>query len=79
MSSDPSEGWHSIVLATARVLPQRPIRPDVDVDDLEGVLEARAPHPEDQGPVAQEIIVRPEVAISGPGEHPPATNPPPNQ
>ena len=36
MSSDPSEGWHSFVLPTAKVLPQRPIRPDVDIDDVEG-------------------------------------------
>jgi hypothetical protein len=50
MSSDPSEGWHSFVLPTAKVLPQRPIRPDVDIDDVEGVLAARIPHPVDQEP-----------------------------
>jgi hypothetical protein len=50
MSSDPSEGWHSFVLPTAKVLPQRPIRPDVDIDDVEGVLAARVPHPTDQEP-----------------------------
>jgi hypothetical protein len=53
MSSDPSEGFHSVVLPTARVFPQRPIRPDIDVDDLEGVLEAQAPHEEDQEPVLE--------------------------
>jgi hypothetical protein len=55
MSSDPSEGWHSVVLPTAKVLPQAPIRPDVDVDDLEGVL-ARGflvPHAEDQEPLPE--------------------------
>jgi hypothetical protein len=54
MSSDPSEGWHSVVLPTAKVLPQGPIRPDVDINDLEGVLAARQyarPHPEKQGPL----------------------------
>jgi hypothetical protein len=35
MSSDPSEERHSFVLPTAKVLPQRPIRPDVDIDDVE--------------------------------------------
>jgi hypothetical protein len=50
MSSDPSEGWHSFVLPTAKVLPQRPIRPDVDIDDVEGVLAARVPYPVDQEP-----------------------------
>jgi len=53
MSSDPSEGWHSVILPTAKVLPQRPIRPEVDVnvDDLEGVLTARVPHFEGQEPL----------------------------
>ncbi|MET0742482.1 MAG: hypothetical protein ABWY78_03850 [Microvirga sp.] len=41
MSSDPSEGWHSIVLPTASVLPQPPTRPDVGIDDVDGVLAAR--------------------------------------
>jgi hypothetical protein len=61
MSSDPSEGWHSVVLPTAKVLPQSPIPPDVppevppdvDLHDLEGVP-ARGflvPHPEDQKPL----------------------------
>jgi hypothetical protein len=50
MSSEPREGWHSFVLPTAKVLPQRPIRPDVDIDDVEGVLAARVPHPVDQQP-----------------------------
>jgi hypothetical protein len=43
------------VLPTTKVLPQPPIRPDVDVDDLEGVL-ARGflvPHPEDQEPLPE--------------------------
>lgn len=39
MSSDPSEGWHSIVLPTARVLPQRPIPPVGPLDDFDVVLE----------------------------------------
>ena len=30
MSSDPSEGWHSVVLPTAKDLPQRPIGPGGD-------------------------------------------------
>lgn len=53
MSSDPSEGWHSVVLPTAKVLPQRPIGPDIDVDDLEGVLMRRflPPHAENQEPL----------------------------
>ena len=53
MSSDPSEGWHSVVLPTAKVLPQR-IRPDADVDadDIGGVLAARTPHTEEQEPLA---------------------------
>ena len=38
MSSDPSEGWHSVVLPTAKVLPQRPIHPVGDLDDVGGVL-----------------------------------------
>jgi hypothetical protein len=48
MSSDPSEGWHSVVLPTAKVLPQRPIPTDVAIDDLAGVLAARVPHAEDR-------------------------------
>lgn len=55
MSSDPSEGWHSVVLPTAKVLAQRPIHPDVEIDDVEGVL-ARgfvAPHAEDQKPLPE--------------------------
>lgn len=53
MSSDPSEGWHSVVLPTAKVLPQRPIPTDVAIDDLAGVLAARVPHAEDQEPLAE--------------------------
>ncbi len=66
MSSDPSEGWHSVVLPTAKVLPQSPIPPDFDLDDLEGVLAAvGTPHAEDQRPppeggVAQEATPRPK-------------------
>ena len=37
MSSDPSEGWHSFVLPTAKVLPQRRIDPGV-VDGIDGIL-----------------------------------------
>jgi hypothetical protein len=52
MSSDPSEGWHSVVLPTAKVLPQHPIHPDVDIDDVGGVLarEFVVPHAEDRQP-----------------------------
>jgi hypothetical protein len=51
MSSDPSEGWHSILLPTAKVLPQGPIGPDSDIDDTDGVIGmARLPHSEDRGP-----------------------------
>jgi hypothetical protein len=50
MSSDPAEGWHSMVLPTAKVLPQGPHLADVAVDDLEGVMarEMSGSHPEDQ-------------------------------
>ncbi len=52
MSSDPSEGWHSVLLPTAKVLPQRPIRPDVDFDNVDGVFVAMGvPHPDDQAPI----------------------------
>jgi hypothetical protein len=56
MSSDPSEGWHSIVLPTAKVLPQRPIRPDFDFDNLDGVLVAArgVPHAEDPKPLPED-------------------------
>ena len=51
MSSDPSEGWHSVLLPTAKVLPQRPIVPDVDIHDVDGVLAVvGVPHPENQEP-----------------------------
>lgn len=54
MSSDPGEGWHSVVLPTARVLPQRPVRPEhVDEGDLGGVLAARGPHGEEQEPMVE--------------------------
>lgn len=54
MSSDPSEGWHSFVLPTAKVLPQRPVRPEhVDEDDLGGVLAARTAPLEEQEPLAE--------------------------
>ena len=51
MSSDPGEGWHSVVLPTARVIPQRPFPPEgVDVEDVDGVLAARrVPHAQDSG------------------------------
>jgi len=50
MSSDPSEGWHSIVLPTAKVLPQRRIPEDV-ADGVGGAYATRIPHPEDQKPL----------------------------
>jgi hypothetical protein len=53
MSSDPAEGFHSMVLPTARVLPQPIVPPDsIDPGDLGGVVvAARAvPHPENPGP-----------------------------
>lgn len=54
MSSDPSEGWHSFVLPTAKVLPQPPIPPDVDIDDVGGVFARVAvPHPDDQAPLPE--------------------------
>ena len=54
MSSDPSEGWHSVVLPTAKVLPQRRIDPGV-VDGVDGVLTtARIPHPQNPGPLPPE-------------------------
>lgn len=40
MSSDPRQGWHSVVLPTARVIPQRPLHPDGDIDGVDGVLAA---------------------------------------
>jgi len=51
MSSDPAEGFHSMVLPTAKVLPQLPVPPDaVDPDDLGGVLAAKGvAHPEERG------------------------------
>jgi hypothetical protein len=62
MSSDPREGWHSVVLPTARVLPQRPIRPETDIDDVDGVIAAaRVPHPEDRGPLPADRIARGET------------------
>jgi hypothetical protein len=52
MSSDPSEGWHSVVLPTAKVLLQRPIHPDGDIDGADGVIAtARVAHAEDQRPL----------------------------
>lgn len=39
MSSDPSEGWHSVVLPTARVLPQRRLPDDDVVGDFDEVFE----------------------------------------
>jgi hypothetical protein len=53
MSSDPSEGWHSVVLPTAKVLPQRPIPTDVATNDVEGVVAARVPHAENQEPLPE--------------------------
>jgi hypothetical protein len=53
MSSDPSEGWHSIVLPTAKVVPQRRL-PDYEVEGVEGVYATRIPHPEDQKPLPRD-------------------------
>ncbi len=51
MSSDPAQGFHSMVLPTARVLPQLTLPDAVDPDDLGGVLAAKGvPHPENLGP-----------------------------
>src|SRR5436190_21926091 len=50
MSSDPAEGFHSMVLPTAKVVPQLPIHPDVDAGDLDGVFVAvGVPHPQNPG------------------------------
>ncbi len=61
MSSDPSEGWHSMVLPTAKVLPQRRFPPDVDIDDFEGVLAAKGPHDDDQQPLPEDREVKSET------------------
>lgn len=53
MSSDPAEGWHSVVLKTAQVVPQRPVGPETGFDQVDGVLAARGPHGEDQDPRAE--------------------------
>ena len=60
MSSDPSAGWHSVVLPTAKVLPQRPIRPDVAIDEVEGVLTRGflVPHAEDREPIYENHAAR---------------------
>jgi hypothetical protein len=62
MSSDPAEGWHSVVLPTAKVLPQRPILDDVVVDfeDLEGVMvrDTSKPHGDDQRPLPPDRATR---------------------
>jgi hypothetical protein len=52
MSSDPSEGFHSFILPTAKVLPQPRLEPDaIDPDDLGGILAAKGvPHPENTRP-----------------------------
>ena len=48
MSSAPNEGFHSVLLPTARVFPQLPL-PDVDINDLDGVFAAvGVPHDEDR-------------------------------
>ena len=53
MSSDPAQGFHSVVLPTARVLPQITLPDAGDLDDLGGVLAAKGvPHPENVGPRA---------------------------
>jgi hypothetical protein len=62
MSSDPSEGWHSVVLPTAKVLPEPlppiplpPLLGPVVFNDLEGVgfRPRGVPHPEDQEPLPE--------------------------
>jgi hypothetical protein len=52
MSSDPAEGFHTMILPTARVFPQLTLPPEaVDPDDLGGVLAAKGvPHPEHRAP-----------------------------
>ena len=40
MSSNSSEGWHSLILPTARVIPQRRFPEDEIVNDVGGVVEA---------------------------------------
>ena len=48
-------GATSRVLPTAKVLLQRPIHPDVDVNETDGVLAtARVAHAEDQRPLPRE-------------------------
>ena len=53
MSSDPSEGWHSVVLPTAKVLPQRPIPQTSTSMTWRACSPARVPHAEDQEPLAE--------------------------
>jgi hypothetical protein len=64
MSSDPSEGFHSFVLPTAKVIPQLPIPPtNVDPDDLGGVLAAVAvPYPENPGTRPQKPLPKDRAA-----------------
>jgi hypothetical protein len=53
MSSDPSEGWHSVVLPTAKVLPQPRFPPDFEAEGVEGAYATRTAHPEDQKPLPE--------------------------
>ena len=69
MSSDPSEGWHSIVLPTAKVLPQLPIHPDVGgaVDGVDGVFATvGVPYPEERGPISAGGVAREASAAPKP-------------
>jgi hypothetical protein len=69
MSSDPAEGWHSVILPTAKVLPQRSILDDivVDFEDLEGVMvrDTSKPHGEDVRPLPPDRVTREAGARSG--------------
>ena len=55
MSSDSAEGWHSIRLPLAKVLPQRPPHPDVDLEDLDGVLSRSTAHDEGHEPTPGDV------------------------
>jgi hypothetical protein len=60
MSSDPAEGFHSMVLPTAKVLPAPTLPPDsIDPDDLGGVLAARrVANPDNRGPRPETVAVQ---------------------
>jgi hypothetical protein len=59
MSSDSHRGFHSVVLPTARVLPQITLPDSIDPGELGGVVAAKAvPHPEDLRPPKPEAAKR---------------------